>query len=81
MGAEDNDTQSVAPAKLSGECVAILSRHSSEVVDLRFSPSGAFLASSARDGQVIVWEMAFSEAGRVQVSRDASGLVTWTVGS
>ncbi|TYZ63081.1 hypothetical protein PybrP1_011769, partial [[Pythium] brassicae (nom. inval.)] len=67
--AAGGDTQSAVRAALSGECVAILLRHSSEVLGLRFSPDGAFLASSARDGQVIIWEMAFSDAGRVQIPK------------
>lgn len=55
----------------SGECAATFSGHRKEVSALRFSRSGALLASGSKDTDVVVWDVA-AEAGlyRLRGHRD-----------
>ncbi|KAF1333565.1 Chloride channel, partial [Globisporangium splendens] len=46
-------------AQLKAECTAILLQHASDVLDLRFSPNGEFMASSSRDGAIVIWKLEF----------------------
>uniref|UniRef100_K3WHL7 Uncharacterized protein n=1 Tax=Globisporangium ultimum (strain ATCC 200006 / CBS 805.95 / DAOM BR144) TaxID=431595 RepID=K3WHL7_GLOUD len=54
-------------AQLKAECTAILLQHSSDVLDLKFSPNGEFMASSSRDGAIVIWKLEF-QASSTQVS-------------
>ena len=55
----------------SGECTATFSGHRKQVSALRFSRSGALLASGSKDTDVVVWDVA-GEAGlyRLRGHRD-----------
>jgi WD40 repeat protein len=50
-------------APVLGECTDILMQHKGDVWELAFSPNGRFMASAARDGTVIVWELTFDMGG------------------
>lgn len=58
----------------SGECSATFSGHRKEVSALRFSRSGALLASGSKDTDVVVWDVA-GEAGLYRL-RGHRGQVT-----
>ena len=55
----------------SGECETTLAGHRKPVTALRYSRSGALLASGSRDTDVVVWDVA-AEAGlfRLRGHRD-----------
>lgn len=62
----------------SGQIVATLTGHESDVSSIAFDPSGRFLATVSDDGMTIVWDVPTSSAGRMveaapqtQLNRDA----------
>jgi U3 small nucleolar RNA-associated protein 12 len=65
----------------SGECTATFSGHRKEVSALRFSRSGALLASGSKDTDIVVWDVA-GEAGlyRLRGHRGQVGVVLLCLG-
>ncbi|GLD93339.1 hypothetical protein PINS_up001931 [Pythium insidiosum] len=43
-------------SRVSARCMALLLKHSQDVMDLQFSPEGNYLASVSRDGDIVIWE-------------------------
>lgn len=63
-GVPDSSVFSAVPpcrSEFPSETVHILTEHSDEVWYLAFSRDGSRLASGAKDGQVVIWDMQVSE--------------------
>lgn len=61
-------------------CIASLRGHSSDILDLAWSPQDKWLASGSVDNNVIVWDMKKQEPSAVTVLKGHTGLVkgvTW----